>query len=182
MRDAEVTLHFASERERPVLANLLELYVHDMSEIFPFELGPDGRYGYRRLASYWCEPGRRFPFLIRVGAHLAGFVLATRGSPATADPNDLDVAEFFVVRRHRRGGVGRRAAFALWDRLPGRWIVRVAEANRAGMAFWPDVVAAYARGTHAETTLPGQPFAWRMYAFESRPAPERRVATPRAPG
>jgi predicted acetyltransferase len=165
----DVSLSFATERDAPVLANLLELYVHDLSEIFPVALGADGRYGYDRLHLYWSEPGRRFPFLVHAKDELAGFALATRGSPATDDPNDLDVAEFFVTRRHRRGGVGRRAACMLWDRLPGRWIVRVSQGNRGGMAFWSGVIAAYARGAHAESTRPGTPFPWRVFSFESRP-------------
>jgi len=165
-----VSLDFASESERPLLANLLELYIHDLSETFPLAVGADGRFGYPRLASYWSQPGRRFPFVIRAGGEIAGFALAMRGSPATDDPNDFDVGEFFVMRRHRRSGVGARAACLLWDRLPGRWIVRVSEGNRRGLAFWPAVIDAYAKGSQVETTRPGDPFAWRVYTFRSRVA------------
>ena len=56
---------------------------------------------------------------------MAGFSFVTRGSPASDDPETLDVAEFFVLRGWRRSGVGRRAAPLLWDRLPGPWTVRV---------------------------------------------------------
>ena len=65
-------------------------------------------------------------YLIRVRGRVAGFALVTRGSPATADPLDLDLAEFFVLRSYRRSGVGRRAAVLLWNSLPAHWIVRVA--------------------------------------------------------
>ena len=164
---ADVQLRFATERDATLLANLLELYVYDLSEIFPVVLGPDGRYGYPRLAHYWSEPGRRFPFVIEIGGRTAGFALATRGSPVTDDPNDLDVAEFFVLRRDRRGGVGQRAAHLLWDRLPGRWTVRVSEGNRGGLAFWPRVIGAYARGAETTSTRPGQPHAWRVFTFVS---------------
>jgi predicted acetyltransferase len=117
----------------PVLGNLLELYVHDLSDVFPIELGPEGRFGYDKLPLYWAEPAVRHAFLIKHGGHLAGFAFATRGSPASENPEDLDVAEFFVLRGHRRSGVGRRAAMALWDAVPGHWVVRVSEANRAGL-------------------------------------------------
>ena len=36
----------------------------------------------------------------------------------------LDVAEFFVLRRYRRSGVGRSAAFLIWKHFPGTWTVR----------------------------------------------------------
>ena len=106
---ALVTLDSATVAELPLLSNLLELYIHDLSSSFPdLEIGPDGRFGYSRLPLYWSEPSLRFPFLIRAGGRLAGFALATRGSPASDDPSVFDVAEFFVLRRYRRSKVTRR--------------------------------------------------------------------------
>jgi predicted acetyltransferase len=162
-----VSLERATPEQAPLLRNLLELYVHDLSEVFPAELGPDGRFGYERLPLYWSEPAVRHAFLIRCGRRVAGFALATRGSPATDDPEDLDVADFFVLRGHRRAGVGRRAAMALWDGLPGNWVVRVAEANRTGLPFWRDVVGAYTGGAFEESTRPGRPHGWRVFRFAS---------------
>src|SRR6185369_10362436 len=120
-----VTLELATERDATLLANLLELYIHDLSEVFPVELGVDGRFGYGNLSLYWSTPDTHFAFLIRLNSRIAGFALVTRGSPATVDSQDLDLAEFFVLRSHRRSGIGRIAAFLLFDHLPGHWIVRV---------------------------------------------------------
>src|SRR5262245_2129726 len=117
---AEVSLEVATPGDAPLLENLLELYIHDLSDAFDLETGADGRFGYDQLPLYWTEPAHRFPFPIRRGGRTVGFALATRGSPASADPDDLDVRELFVLRRHRRSGAGRRAARLLWDRLPGR--------------------------------------------------------------
>src|SRR4051812_18727081 len=104
-----VVLDVAQLHDAPLLANLLELYIHDLSAAFPhIELGADGRFAYPKLPLYWSEPERRFPFLIRCGAGVAGLALVTRGSPATEDPDVFDIAEFFVIRGHRRSGVGRR--------------------------------------------------------------------------
>ena len=165
----ETTLDVATPADAPLLSNLLELYLHDLSEVFPIDLGTDGRFGYGKLALYWSEPGKRFAFLIRSAGRVAGFALATRGSPAGDDPDDLDVAEFFVLRRERRSGIGRRAALLLWARIPGRWVVRVSEANRAGLPFWKSVVAEHARGEFVERKLPGDPHGWRVLSFRSGP-------------
>jgi predicted acetyltransferase len=162
-----VSLEEATPDVAPLLANLLELYIHDLSEIFPIDPGPDGRFGYEKLALYWSEPGTRHAFLIKHGARVIGFALATRGSPATDDPMDLDVAEFFVLRRHRRSGAGRDAAFALWNRLPGHWVVRVSEANRAGLPFWSEIVRLYTGGAFTEGARPGDPHGWRVFTFDS---------------
>jgi predicted acetyltransferase len=164
----EVVLDVATLRDATLLSNLLELYLHDLSQAFPeLELGSDGRFGYESLPLYWSEPERRFPFLIRYGTRVVGFVLATRGSPASVDPDVFDVAEFFVVRRHRRSGVGRRAAFLVWDRFPGRWIVRVSEGNTGALPFWAGVIAEYTSGAATDFTRPGSPNAWRVFSFDS---------------
>lgn len=165
--EAAVSLDAATAADATLLGNLLELYAHDLSDVFEVVLGPDGRFGYPRLSLYWSEPDRRFAFIIRAEGQIAGFVLATRGSPATEDPEVLDVAEFFVLRRYRRRGVGQRAALLLWRRLPGRWTVRVAEENRGGLAFWGDVLAVAAPTGLTVTTRPSGHTLWRVYAFDS---------------
>lgn len=82
----------------------------------------------------------------RFEGRVVGFVLVTRGSPATDDPEVFDVSEFFVHRRYRRFGVGRGAAFLLWARLPGRWTVRVSEGNPGALRFWMGVIGEYTMG------------------------------------
>ena len=161
----EVTLEPATTRDAALVANLLELYVHDLSAIFGVDIGEDGRFGYEPLPLYWSETDRRFAYLIRRGGRLAGFALVTRGSPATSDPLDLDVAEFFILRRHRRSGIGARAAWLLWNRLPGHWVVRVSPFNAAGLAFWERTIATYTRGAYAASAIPGKSHAVRVFSF-----------------
>ena len=75
------------------------------------------------------------------------------------------MAEFFVLRSHRRAGVGRRAACLLWDRLPGRWVVRVPELNRAGIPFWAEAIRAYTGGAFLEREFPGKSQVFRVFSF-----------------
>jgi len=166
-----VLLEAAAPTDAGLLANLLELYIHDLSEVFPVELGTDGRFGYEKLPCYWSEPDRRFPFLIPDDGRLAGFVLVTRGVLPSNDPDVFDIAEFFVLRRYRRLGVARRAAFLVWDRFPGRWSVRVSEGNVGAIPFWTSAVAEYTRGTAVESMRPGPPHAWRVFSFQGGAGP-----------
>jgi len=172
MAPPTVDLEPVPQDRAPVLANLLELYIHDLSVVFPLEPDANGRFGYENLPRYWTEPETRFPFFITTGGRIVGFVLATRGSPATTDPTDFDVAEFFVLRRHRRSGIGRNAAFALWRRFPGRLVVRVSEGNRAGLPFWQEVVGEFTGGAFEQRLRRTEPHAGRVLLFDShRPAP-----------
>ena len=165
----EVTLEVATADSAPLLSNLLELYMHDLSGIFPIEVGDEGRFGYGKLPVYWSEPDTHFAFVIRYRARVAGFALVSCGSPATDDPEDLDVAEFFVLRSYRRSGVGRCAAFLLWNRLPGRWIVRVSAANRTGLSFWETAVGEYTQGAFSRQEHPGKLHVFRVFSFRSDP-------------
>jgi predicted acetyltransferase len=164
----EVSLEVVTESDAAVLRNLLELYIHDMSEVFPgVEVGADGRFGYHKLPLYWSEPERCFAYLIRRAGKLAGFILATRGSPISEDPDVLDIAEFFVLRGLRRARVGWSAAALLWGRLPGRWTVRVSEGNSGALPFWARAIAEYTGGQATWEPRPGTPNAWRVFSFES---------------
>ena len=161
----EIAIDIATEETAPVLAGLLELYVEELSGIFAIQPGADGRFGYDRLPLYWSNPDTHFAFYIRVRGEAVGFALVTRGSPATDDPGDLDLAEFFVLPSHRRTGVGRHGAFQLWNRLPGHWVVRVSEANHNALRFWESAVREYAGGAVTISSYQGRLHTFRVFAF-----------------
>lgn len=158
----------ATANDEPVLRQLLELYAHDLSHVFKLELDESARYGYDKLKYYFSEPQTRHAFLVRCRGHLAGFALAMRGSPASEDPEVYDVAEFFIVRAHRRSGLGRQVAFRLFDALPGRWFVRVSAGNAGALQFWASVIEDYARGAEPLSTPPTRLSPWQVYEFTSR--------------
>lgn len=165
---ATTRLTAARPADHELLSNLLELYIHDLSAAFPHvRLGADGRFGYPGLASYWAEPERRFAFIIEESGQTAGFILATRGSPALTDPDVYDVAEFFVLRAHRRSGVGLRAASLLWSQLPGRWVVRVSAANPGALDFWSRAIGDFAGGQVECWTRAASPSPWHVFVLDS---------------
>jgi predicted acetyltransferase len=142
----EIDITLARPEEKPVIANLMQLYTHDFSEHWSGgpegELGDDGRFAdYPYLDSYWSEPAR-VPLLFRVGGRLAGFALLNdhAHSGRAADRN---MAEFFIVRKHRRGGTGTAAAHAVFSRYPGTWEAAIARRNAAALAFWRKAVASH---------------------------------------
>ena len=87
------------------------------------------------LALYWLEPGRR-PYLIRVDGQVAGFALVR----ALERPGLHELAEFYVGQAFRRQGVGRAAAWTLFEGQPGDWQLNVLTGNRNALAFWLRVV------------------------------------------
>src|SRR5260221_8379076 len=136
----------ASVSERGLIEGLLQFYVYDFSEMEPadsveFEVQANGRFTCSALwEGYWREPSHT-ALIIRRGGRPAGFALlnATSHSGWEVDHN---MAEFFVMRKHRRGGAGRAAVREILGRYPGRWEVAVAQRNTVARAFWPAAVAA----------------------------------------
>lgn len=144
----DVVLQPIGVERRQTVDNLFQLYVHDFTDFWTtrqVELGEDGRFPpYPFLDAYWEDP-ERAAFLIRAGGALAGFVLLNRHSHS-GKPADWNVAEFFVARHYRRGGVGRQAALAAITARPGQWEIAVARRNAPAQTFWRGVVDVAAEG------------------------------------
>ena len=176
----EVAVAEAVASERPALAGLLQLYLYDLADVMPWDVGASGRFGERALDGLWTDP-RRHPFLFRVGGRLAGFAIVDRGSRLTGDPGVWDVGEFFVLRRYRRRGVGERAARALFGRFPGPWEVRQLAANAGATAFWRAVIGRYTGGRFEERG-PGETGRGPAQRFVSPPeSPPPAAGTGGAP-
>lgn len=144
MSDLEITV--AETHERVAIENLMQLYVHDFSEQWADqdrgEVGPDGLFEPYPLDPYWSDPDH-IPLLVRRGGHLAGFALLDTHSHA-GRAVDHNVAEFFILRKHRRGGVGLAAAQAIFARYPGVWEAAIARRNVGALHFWRKAAAPYA--------------------------------------
>jgi predicted acetyltransferase len=164
----------AAREQEPILANLLELYIHDFSEFHPVDLDQAGRFGYKHLPDYWSEPGLH-PFLITVDEKLAGFVLvrkvrALSSADRTVDDPVWDIAEFFIVRARRRQGAGLAAAHQVWQLFPGPWHVRVMHFNRSALHFWQRAIDTFAGHPVDPASIERDGKTWAVFTFESRAA------------
>lgn len=169
-----VTLTEVSEKHESVIVNLMQLYLHDFSEFAEIgtahsEVGPDGRFTYDWLDSYWRE-NSRIPLIVQAGGRLVGFILVNRWS-ALDRQLDKSIAEFFILRKYRRIGVGSRAAKLLFERWPGRWEVPVASYNKPALSFWRKTIPAIVDTTVEEYAGDGKRWVGTVLCFDNR---ERR--------
>ena len=144
-----ISLSTAAKAERVTLENLMQLYIYDWSELRPLDVGGDGRFEADALDSRF-EDDWHHPLLLRVDGRLAGFALVSRRSRLTGAAGVFDMAEFFVMRRYRRKGVGLAAAAAAFDRFKGPWEIRQQDENVVATAFWRRAVDRYTRGNYRE--------------------------------
>lgn len=144
----DIKLEKAAIEQKSVLRNLLELYNYEFTEFEPDDVDEHGLYGYKYLDHYWTEEGRH-PFFIRVDGKLAGFVLVRE--IGTSHGNSVySMAEFFVMKKYRKTGVGRKAANMVFDTFIGEWKVSEIEKNVPAQCFWRRVVGEYTVGSFEE--------------------------------
>jgi predicted acetyltransferase len=170
---SEVEVRVAQPEERGALANLTQLYIHDFSELWAGtldgEVRDDGRFADYPLDAYWREPGR-IPLLFRQNDRLIGFALLNAVGHGDW-PAPRNMAEFFIVRKHRRGGAGTAAARQVFALFPGAWEVAVARKNVGALAFWRQAIGGHPQVRDVEE-LDLTTAAWNgpIFRFDVAPA------------
>ncbi|KQN72305.1 GNAT family N-acetyltransferase [Devosia sp. Leaf64] len=154
-----MAIHLTPARpdQKPIITNLIQLYLHDMTAFMPFPVGADGRYQYDFLDRFW-----RFPYLIMSDEEIAGFALIVDECPLTGRAPCWFMAEFFVLRAYRHTGTGRSAVTQAIAAHPGQWHIAIPHANMAAQLFWPKVLAAQAPTTR-DIHFDGED--WRLNEF-----------------
>jgi len=140
--------------QKSVFVQMMELYNYDFSEFSNDDINEYGYFGYPRIDDYWNEEGR-YPYFIRVDGKLAGLVLVRSCCEYNDLPEPHCIAEFFVMKKYRKKGVGKHAARTIFDRFPGGWEISIWSNNHAAQHFWKSVVDEYAEGEYTAFTSSG---------------------------
>ena len=135
-----ITLHPIPANQRVILENLFTYYVYDMSEFMGWDPNELGCYTFnaQTLDPYW-QDADYFPYFIYVDEKIAGFALV-RYYPC--DRSKLDVEQFFVLRRYKGHGIGKKALAQVVKLHPGEWQIRVLKENTLALRFWMAAVHA----------------------------------------
>lgn len=145
MRTDSVTVKLATAQEKSTLRNLMQAYRHDLSEFNGALPETDGLYSLGNyFDDYWIE-STRYPYKIEAGTRLAGCALVRELAP-----NVHSIAEFFVLRPFRTGGIGRQAANLLFELHPGEWHISQDEENLPAQNFWKKIVGEITNGDYRD--------------------------------
>jgi predicted acetyltransferase len=145
---ALVRVRVANPGERPLMEGLFQFYAYDFSEMEParstaFEINAQGCFDpYPYLSEYWSALDR-WPLLFDIDGRTAGFALINAVSHR-GGAVERNMAEFFVLRKHRGRGIATAALQQILHAYPGRWEIAVAERNTLAKAFWAKAIAAAA--------------------------------------
>ena len=142
----QVSIEKIAARDKGVLWRYLQFYIYDMSR-FTGAQPVDGEFPYSQFDACWSDGDRRSAWWVMVGGEIAGFALVR----LDADEGRHEIAEFFIVNRWRRRGIGLAFARQLLTRFPGPWRLHELANNHGAIAFWRRVLAGFA--PYAETAI-----------------------------
>lgn len=141
----DIEISMVTREQKEILAHLLELYQYDFSEYDGMDVNPCGLYGYPYLEYYWTEKNR-FAYFIKVDGRLAGFAMVCGHCYVSKEKDTLFMSEFFVMKKYRKQGVGKRAACEVLKLHPGRWELTIHPNNQGAHTFWKKVTDSAAAG------------------------------------
>jgi predicted acetyltransferase len=153
----------AKQEDRLPLYRMLELYQHDLSNIWDQDLDIHGEYGYS-LDRFWRDTDCH-PFVALVDGKYAGFALVDAAVKVGVSGRWMD--QFFILKKYRRFGVGRELATQVFTALPGKWEVGQMAENAAAQAFWRAVIRGYTQGNYSEQPLPDGWWPGVVQGFEA---------------
>lgn len=138
-----VELKQVNSDEKEILRNLLEKYDYEFSQWDNRDVNRLGLFGYDYLDCYWTEKNR-WAFFILVDGNLAGFAMVN-DYPEAKEKTDYSMAEFFIMYKYRRCGVGNSVAKQLFNRFHGKWQLKRHPKNIPSVCFWDKVVSDYTK-------------------------------------
>lgn len=137
-----------------IIENLVQLYLYDISDLDNRDLGSDGRYRFKDIEPY-LRGSDAWAYLIYDGDsnHILGFALVSRKNSLLFGDIVYSIDDFFVLRKYRKQGVGKQAAFLLFQSFPGPWEVSEMQENEAAHRFWVRVIGEFTGGNFMDTTV-----------------------------
>ncbi|MFK0523836.1 GNAT family N-acetyltransferase [Paenibacillus illinoisensis] len=152
----------ASKEHKGIIQNLMQFYIYDFSEFIHCDVEDDGRFkSYPYLEDYWIEVDHRFPYVIKQEDNYIGFVLVR--CIESEERKYFSIAEFFIMKKYRKEGIGTAVAKQLFDMHKGHWEVHQLESNVPAQQFWNKVIHEYTQGNFSDRVEDGR----RIQEFEA---------------
>jgi predicted acetyltransferase len=148
--ESKVKLENATIDKWDLLQNLLFLYAYDFSIFTDDDVSECGNYNFGRLLRYYWNEKNPDPIIIRFDENIAGFVMLKFVDYKSEER--LSIAEFFILKKYRKKGLGSFVAERIFDNHKCKWYLDVVIANKPADKFWRKVVENYTDGEYLRNT------------------------------
>ena len=142
-------LYELKEEEKEILYNLMQLYTYELSfyedENINFKILDNGLYKISKYVDLYWKEETRHAYIVKVDWQLAGFALERFN-----ENNMNEIAEFFVIYKYRKIGVGSFMANEIFKRYKGKWEIKTLLKNKPAQKFWRTVVKNASNGNYNE--------------------------------
>lgn len=144
----EIRLESVKKEEKEILYRLLQYSLYEESGTDLNEMGEDGLFEYRWFDCYFEQQDamERDAYFIRAQetGKLLGFVMVNEYMQKFSEGHNI--AEFMVIPKYRRRGVGKKAAVQCFEKYRGNWEVRPSYGSEKAYLFWKNVIEKYTDG------------------------------------
>ncbi|TMV43392.1 GNAT family N-acetyltransferase [Paenibacillus mesophilus] len=143
----EIAIDPIKEEELSVLNNLFEFAAYDLSEFSKANIKKTGLYEPKINVADLYNDNNYYLYMVRAEEQLAGFVIVKY----MEEENLHYLNHFFILRKYRKQGIGRKVAEQVFDMFKGRWRVSEFDWNVSAQMFWRKVLERYTGGAFIET-------------------------------
>lgn len=126
-----ISLYKVSLNDKPLLDNLLQLYLHDLSEFVPIEINPQGKYD-QTISPKYVSSFDKTAYIIHAELHIIGFVLIEPYGEY------FKINDLFVLNMWRGKGVGS-AAINILLRKGKPLLCEYHTRNQLAKFFWDNI-------------------------------------------
>ena len=152
--NSEIELVEIESKDKSVLQNLFQLYMHDITASLPMDVNEHGLFEYNYLDYYFAETeGNRHAYFVYIDNKIGGFVLVNDDFMVLDKQKDFpcyDLAEMFILNAYKKKGVGEIIAKQVFDLHHGSWEIRPVPRIEGAKKFWLKVVKNYTNNNYVE--------------------------------
>lgn len=145
----------SKEEHKEIIKNLMQFYIYDFSEFVKCDVEENGLFeAYPHLEDYWREVNHRFPYVIKQDNKYVGFVFVR--FMESEKRKYFSIAEFFIMKKYRKEGIGKAVAKQIFHLHKGEWEVYQLESNKPAQIFWNKVIDEYTQGQFKDRSQNGR--------------------------
>ena len=135
-----IKLRIAKKDERQLIENLLQMYLHNISEYFPMDFNSETcTYDYDDISKYFDESGNYAIIFMNeedvIGFSLVDFI-----------DNAYVVQEMFILNNYKNKGLGEECITKVFDDFNGDWVIKSLPASPKSENFWNKTISKYTDG------------------------------------
>lgn len=138
-----VSLKQIEKKNKKLLENLMQLYLHDISLYFPVDINSNTcKYVYDDLDKYFDSSDNN-AYLFMDGDNVIGFTLINK------EDNNMVVQEMFILNNYKNKKLGELSISKIFDKYKGNWVIRSLPCSPKSESFWNKTIGNYTNNKYS---------------------------------